>query len=1329
MASAGIIGSIGEFEKGKETITEYFERFESFLDANVISDPVRKRAVLLATIGAETYKLIRALAENKPKEKSYVELKELLTGHLHPKPNVISQRYKFFKRDRNPQESVSDYIATLRKLSEHCSFGATINEHLRDRIVCGINNDKILQKLLAMKNLTLQDAIDHSIAIESAARDTKEIRAAGEHQEVLKVETKVDGKNETKLRCYRCGDSRHLADKCYFKSKVCYGCQKTGHSKRMCKAGKNEDRTVNAVEADEESLNVEEDSFWSLYKISSDARTRDPVILNVDMNGKKVQLELDTGAAISVMSLSVFNRIRNKQTVLKNTNVKLKTYTGELVKPSGVATVEVSYCNQKKKLPITVVDGNVPSLLGRNWLSELQLDWKNLFPAKIDIKKLEVSKEVQELINDFPEVFTDELGKFKDFKVNIPVPSDVKPKFFKARPVPYSLKERVEEELEKLEKQGVRKSVVYSKWAAPMVPVQKDGNDPKGPVRICGDYKVTVNKVAPLDTYPIPCVADQLATFKGGKKFSKIDLKQAYQQLELDEESQELLTISTHRGLYQPTRLQFGVHSATGIFQRIMDQKLAGIPMTKVRVDDIIVSGIDDVDHMKNLKEVLVQLKESGLTAQLKKCIFMAPEVPYCGHIISEKGIRPIKSNVEAVLEAPAPTNISELRAFLGMVNYYHSFVPNLATVIEPLHVLLRKGIRWNWSDECQEVFDKLKNMLSKEPLLAHFNPNLPIIVHVDASPYGLGAVLSHVMPNGEERPVSFCSRTLSAAERNYAHIEKEGLAMVFAVKKFNNFLHGYKFDIFTDHKPLLGLFSEQKELPVRASSRVLRWALLLSGYNYTLKYRSGESNGNADGLSRLPMPMQAGEISDSAPTVRLLDLAGSPVTNDEVRNATRRDPVLSKLLALILSGQNWESSGIYSNLLPFKRYAGELTTEKGCILWGARVVIPEVLRKRVLEELHLAHPGISRMKALARSYVWWPKLDADIEVLARSCTKCILNQENPAQAPIHPWEFPSTPWQRVHVDHAGPMDGETYLVVVDAYSKWLEVVNVKNTSSEESIRILRNIFATHGLPEILVTDNGSSFGRKMDSCFDDFCRKNGIMHVRTAPYHPSSNGPVERYVGTFKSMFKKVNGKSIQEKLDRVLFHYRTTPHSVTGVSPAEKIMNRRLRTALDSLKPGSGRQARAVKSGVEMETRHFDVGENVLTLDFSTHRSNKWEPGQVVKKLGSTNYQIRLTNGDVVHRHIDQIVRCTTSDVTDVDPPLEEYSQAEVVLPVGAPHQGEEPSACGSAESASETGGGSLGEVIEPRSPGHESPEEVVGPRRSTRVTKRPERFSDYI
>lgn len=144
MASAGIIGSIGEFEKGKETITEYFERFESFLDANVISDPVRKRAVLLATIGAETYKLIRALAENKPKEKSYVELKELLTGHLHPKPNVISQRYKFFKRDRNPQESVSDYIATLRKLSEHCSFGATINEHLRDRIVCGINNDKIL---------------------------------------------------------------------------------------------------------------------------------------------------------------------------------------------------------------------------------------------------------------------------------------------------------------------------------------------------------------------------------------------------------------------------------------------------------------------------------------------------------------------------------------------------------------------------------------------------------------------------------------------------------------------------------------------------------------------------------------------------------------------------------------------------------------------------------------------------------------------------------------------------------------------------------------------------------------------------------------------------------------------------------------------------------------------------------------------------------------------------------------------------------------------------------------------------------------------------------
>ena len=222
----------------------------------------------------------------------------------------------------------------------------------------------------------------------------------------------------------------------------------------------------------------------------------------------------------------------------------------------------------------------------------------------------------------FPTVFRKELGCLKDVKINIPIPEDAKPKFFKPRPVPYALRGRVEVELEKLVSQGVWKKVAYSKWAAPIVVVLKDARDPSGPIRICGDYKITVNAVAPLDNYPIPNTSDQLATLAGGSKFSKIDLSQAYQQVELDDSSKELLTVNTHRGLYRPDRLQFGVHSATGMFQREMERILDGIPFVLVRIDDVLMTAESDWDHFIVLIKVLVSLENSGLTVNLKKCNF-----------------------------------------------------------------------------------------------------------------------------------------------------------------------------------------------------------------------------------------------------------------------------------------------------------------------------------------------------------------------------------------------------------------------------------------------------------------------------------------------------------------------------------------------------------------------------------------------------------------------------------------------------------------------------------------------------------------------------------
>ena len=969
-----IVGSMAPFDVENEDFTEYSERFEMFLQANAITGDERQRAVFLSTMGGPAYKLLRSLVGDSIRTRKLAELVKDLGDHLKPAPNEIAERFRFFKRDRKHGESVNDYVAELRKLSEHCAFGDQLNVYLRDRFVCGLNSESIQQKLLSLKELDLAKALNMARSFESASRDARLIHAGGGAGSIPVQQTScVDVQEETtgecihkvqhqgKIKsdnreCYRCGTAGHLANKCPYSTYSCRKCGKVGHLAKRCRSEKKQEgaskpaaiRKVCACQgtppggdvADEEPAEQAWDPLH-MYLLEKQSGI-DPVMVEVTMNGKPMRMEVDTGAAVSVMNLSSFNRVKEGGE-LRSSKLKLRTYTGEVVSPEGIGQVDVVYQDQQFSLPITIVKGNVPNLMGRDWLAKLRLKWEELFSPERRIHMVgSTDGPVGDLVKQFPEVFTDELGCLKDFKVHIPVPVDTAPKFSKARPVPYAMRTRVEEELDRLEEQGVWRRVQYARWAAPLVAVLKNPRDPAGPIRICGDYKQTVNQVAPVDTYPIPNTVDQLAMLAGGEKFTKLDLSQAYQQLELDEASMEMLTINTHQGLYQPSRLQFGVHSATGIFQREMDQRLSRIPMTKVRVDDILVSGKDDADHLRNLRRVLVSLKESGLTLRKSKCSFMRKEVTYCGYVVSKDGVKPMPSNIEAIREAPAPTNLKELRSFLGMVNYYNNYCPQLATVTEPVHELMRKGVTWAWNAECEHAFQEVKVLLCTAPLLVHFDMAKSIVVHCDASEYGVGAVLSHVLPDGTERPVSYASRTLSSAERNYATVEKEGLALVYAVKKFHQFLFGNKFVMYTDHKPLLGLFAEGCPLPTRAAARVLRWAMLLSAYDYVLKYREGVKNGNADALSRLPLDARNGEASGEVVSIALVELVKAPVTAAELRSRTQQDPVVGVVLQRVLEGSLDVEER--EHFKPYKSRAAELTTEAGCLLWGSRVVVPESL-------------------------------------------------------------------------------------------------------------------------------------------------------------------------------------------------------------------------------------------------------------------------------------------------------------------------------------------------------------------------------------------------
>ncbi|GBM67237.1 Transposon Ty3-G Gag-Pol polyprotein [Araneus ventricosus] len=382
------------------------------------------------------------------------------------------------------------------------------------------------------------------------------------------------------------------------------------------------------------------------------------------------------------------------------------------------------------------------------------------------------------------------------------------------------------------------------------------------------------------------------------------------------------------RGAFKVNRLQFGVNVAPGLFQNFIEDLLKGISGVLPYFDDVLIFAATDEQLCNHLLLVLERLSESGIRDNKNKCIFKTKAVEFLGFVIDASGIHPSDSKVRAIHEAPRPKNKTKLQAFLGLLNFYHSFLKDKATIAEPLHQLLEKNAEWKWTSAHEKAFAAVKELLSSDSVLVPFNEKLPLILTCDASPYGVGYVLSHLMPDGREAPIAYASRTLTSTERNYSQLDKEALSIIAGVKKFHYFLYGHTFTLVTDHQPLLGLFNKMK---------------------LTLDILSPQTP-----ETDIPSPPEV---------LFLEELHKPPVKADEISQATLRDPVLSRVLNWVLKG--WPKSAKECRIFYLERH--ELSVHKNCLLWGNRVVIPELLRGRVLDELHISHSGIEKMKSLAR--------------------------------------------------------------------------------------------------------------------------------------------------------------------------------------------------------------------------------------------------------------------------------------------------------------------------------------------------------------------------
>ena len=914
------------------------------------------------------------------------------------------------------------------------------------------------------------------------------------------------------------------------------------------------------------------------------------------------------------------------------------TYTQQEVPVVGVAEVSVMYKGQAATLPLVIADTEGPPLLGREWLQKIRLDWGALFDPVQAVSeaapsdKAELEEALKQDRLEFSDLFRAELGRYNVRKVKIELNPDARPVFLKHRPPPFALKEKIAEEIDKQVSQGILEPVKTSRWAAPVVPVQKSS----GGLRLCGSYDLTVNKASLLERYPLPRVDELFAALSGGQFFTKIDLRDAYLQLELDEESKEALTINTHKGLFRPNRLSMGVKSAVAIFQREMEVLLAGIPNVAVFLDDIAVTGHSTAQHRQNVREVLKRLHAAGLRVNEEKSVWVSDEVCYLGFRVSAAGVHTLPEKTRAVNDAPPPQNISQLRAYLGLLQYYSRFIRNLATVAAPLYALEKKGEKWRWEGPEQTAFENTKKLLMSAPVLQHFKPAEQLVLTVDASPYGLGAVLSHPEPGGD-RPIAFASRTLSAAEKNYSQLDKEACAVLFGVTKFHQFVYGRPFVIKTDHKPLLGLLSPDKALPQSVSPRLLRWRLQLGGYQYQLRYEAGRNIGNADGLSRLPLADTPSEVHVPADVTHMMEEVAEVVELRQVRSCTSRDPVLSQVMRFLQTEWPERLPSGSEDLLPFFRRRDELSLQDGCILWGCRLIVPAQLHSQVLVMLHDGHPGINQMKRLARCHFWWPLMDSAIENCARVCERCQANRAAQPEVSPQPWVFPKRPWSRVHVDFA-EQEGRQLLIVVCAYSKWCDVFVCNAASSSEAIEKLRESFSSKGLPAVLVSDRGPAF---TSAEFKHFMKKNKILHKFSPPLHPASNGQAEALVKVVKSGISRREEGTLMTRISRFLFRYRNTPHSCTGRSPAELMLGRPMRCHMDQLHPD-------LTSEVERkQTKWSEKGgraipqfqpEDTVWVTAIPQSAHRWVPATVTENMGHS-CKVKLADGRQFERHVSHI------------------------------------------------------------------------------------------
>lgn len=914
--------------------------------------------------------------------------------------------------------------------------------------------------------------------------------------------------------------------------------------------------------------------------------------------------KLDTGADGTVISSDEpwlkGMRMQKPKTVLYGPG-------GNKLDVVGTFEATLAYKDQEITETAYVIRNQSTSLLSRNACAGLGL----------------LTCHVEEVHDGVEEDLFSGLGELKGYEYEI----DLKPGFtprciYTPRAVPMPLREKVRNKLREMEEQGVISRVEqHTEWCSGMVVVRK----PSGDVRLCTDY-TGLNKAVKREVHPMASVDDSLAQLGASKIFSKLDANSGFWQVKLSEKSKLLTTFLTPFGRFCYNRLPFGISSAPEIFQRAMSCILENVSGVICHMDDIVVHSTNAEDHKTILKVVLDRLRGAGITLNRKKCEFQKSRVKFLGHIIDEQGVMVDPDKTDAIRNFPEPTNRSELRRLNGLLNQLAKFIPNLATINAPLRELLKETKDWVWEEPQKEAFSRIKEILTSAQTMAHYDVRRPTVVATDASNVGLGATLFQIAEDGAKRPVMYASGSLSETETRYAVIEKEALGAVWACEKFDHYVRGTDFTLETDHRPLVPLLME-KDLD-RVPARILRMRLRLMRYAPTVRYIQGSKNNVADALSRAPTGKPTEEDRVFIEEIESNFVIPTDPVVTKLLQSQGEDAICQRITQYCLDGWPTYKTDANTALHPYLDEKSHFTVNSGLLLYDQRVVVPADCRLEMLERIHAAHQGVVKCKARARRSVWWPGMMTQIKEMVDKCRTCRVHSPTPVE-PLQPSTLPERPWQRLGAD-LFELGGKQYLLVVDYYSRWVEVRHLSSLSATATVESLKSILCIHGIPDCLISDNGPQFASRE---FVEFATSYGFTHMTSSPRYPQANGEAERAVKTVKLLWKKTRDPHMS------LLIYRATPLA-NGYTPSELLMGRQIKTLLpviQEMKPLDPKQIREdescqrAKTKENFDRKHKAAEQTELQSGQAVHVRDLDRSGVVKAMVAPRSYAVETSQSTV--------------------------------------------------------------------------------------------------